>query len=81
MSKTKDLTMFSVRQLQEFLTSFDIIMSDIDGKWQSGGARDQSIIATITVQVDANICVDLERDNMLPVRAFIAEDRRNIILH
>nr|XP_012219466.1 PREDICTED: phosphoglycolate phosphatase 1B, chloroplastic-like [Linepithema humile] len=31
MSKTKDLTKFSAVQLQEFLTSFDIIMSDIDG--------------------------------------------------
>ncbi|XP_012219465.1 chronophin-like [Linepithema humile] len=31
MSKIKDLTKFSATQLQEFLMSFDIVMSDIDG--------------------------------------------------
>jgi farnesyl diphosphate phosphatase len=31
MSKTKDITKFSAEQLQEFLTSFDIVMCDIDG--------------------------------------------------
>ncbi|XP_011635554.1 pyridoxal phosphate phosphatase-like isoform X1 [Pogonomyrmex barbatus] len=31
MSKTKDITKFSTKQLQEFLMSFDIILSDIDG--------------------------------------------------
>lgn len=32
MSKTKDLTKLSSAQLQKFLSSFDIVMSDIDGK-------------------------------------------------
>ncbi|XP_012534791.1 4-nitrophenylphosphatase isoform X2 [Monomorium pharaonis] len=35
MSKTKDITKFSDEQLQEFLTSFDIVLCDIDGViWQ-----------------------------------------------
>ncbi|KAM0736235.1 Glycerol-3-phosphate phosphatase [Formica fusca] len=35
MSKTKDLSKFSVEKLQEFLTSFDTVLSDIDGVvWQ-----------------------------------------------
>ncbi|GAB1862935.1 4-nitrophenylphosphatase [Camponotus japonicus] len=37
MSKTKDLSKFSAEKLQEFLTSFDIVLSDIDGVvWQIG---------------------------------------------
>lgn len=31
MQKTKDLSQFSAEKLQEFLTSFDIVLSDIDG--------------------------------------------------
>ncbi|KAL0128219.1 hypothetical protein PUN28_003462 [Cardiocondyla obscurior] len=31
MSETKDIIMFSADQMQEFLMSFDIVMSDIDG--------------------------------------------------
>ncbi|EGI58853.1 4-nitrophenylphosphatase [Acromyrmex echinatior] len=35
MSKTKDITKLSTEQLQKFLTSFDIVMCDIDGVlWQ-----------------------------------------------
>ncbi|XP_011864984.1 PREDICTED: LOW QUALITY PROTEIN: 4-nitrophenylphosphatase-like [Vollenhovia emeryi] len=35
MSKTKDITKFSAEQLQEFLTSFDVVFCDIDGVlWQ-----------------------------------------------
>lgn len=37
MSKIKNLIKFSAIQLKEFLSSFDVIFSDIDGEWTSVG--------------------------------------------
>lgn len=34
MSKIKDLSKFSAEKLEEFLTSFDTVLSDIDGELQ-----------------------------------------------
>lgn len=47
MSKTKDLTKFSPTQLQEFLMSFDIVMSDIDGEQRSHIETKQNLILLI----------------------------------